>query len=105
MTSDINLFDNIIPNKGETFDLLLSHKNIKIVRIVSSEQLDDKIYAQEEDEWVVIIEGTALLEIEGKQKPLSKGDSLFIPAQTPHRVLETSKGTIWLAVHIATFSS
>jgi cupin 2 domain-containing protein len=96
----LNLFDTNIPKIGEQFDTLLEHKNIKIVRIVSSDTLESELYCQDEDEWVVVIEGSATIEIEKQTQPLHKGDSLFIPANTAHRVLQTQHGTIWLAVHV-----
>ncbi len=96
----LNLFDTHIPNNGEQFDTLLEHKNIKIVRIVSSDTLEINEYSQSEDEWVVLIEGSAVLELNTQRYRLNKGESFFIPAYTVHRVLETQEGTIWLAVHI-----
>jgi len=96
----MNLFDYTIPEKDETFDTLLSHKNIKIMRIVSSDQTEKKVYCQAEDEWVIILQGEANLVVNDKKRHLSKGDSLFIPAQTSHRILTTKSGTLWLAVHI-----
>jgi cupin 2 domain-containing protein len=70
------------------------------VRIISSDQLEKKEYCQEEDEWVVILEGSALLLIKGEEKRVDKGECLFIPAHTRHSVVKTEKGTLWLAVHI-----
>ena len=96
----MNIYDYIVPKKGEEFTTLLEHKNIKILRIVSSQNLEIKEYIQKEDEWVLLLEGAALLEIKGEQKELKKGEALFIPANTPHKVLQTQKGTLWLAVHI-----
>ena len=96
----MNFYDYTTPKIGETFDTLLSHKNIKIIRIVSSDQVEEKVYCQAEDEWVIILEGEATLVVDGKKKYLEKGDSLFIPAHTSHRVLSTKNGTLWLAVHI-----
>lgn len=97
----MNLFDYVVPEKDEEFTTLLEHKNIKIMRIVSSEQIDPKTYIQDEDEWVVVLKGEAKMWIGGKTKLLRKGESLFIPAKTPHKVLKTQKGTLWLAVHIS----
>ena len=31
---------------------------------------------------------------------LTSGDHLFLPAQTPHTVLQVSDGALWLAVHL-----
>ena len=95
-----NLYDYTVPESGESFTKLLDTAKAKIVRIVSSDTPPDTLYVQEEDEWVVLLEGEATLEIEGKAKVLQRGDMLFIPAQTPHRVLSTRHGTLWLAVHL-----
>jgi cupin 2 domain-containing protein len=96
----MNLFDYKIPENNETFDILLEHKNIRIVRIVSSDRLKENRYCQEEDEWVVLLEGSATLLVNGEEKHLNRGDTLFIPARTPHSILNTANGTLWLAVHI-----
>ena len=96
----MNLFDYISPQKGETFTPLLEHKNIKITRIVSSSRIEPSEYIQDEDEWLILLEGKATLMIKNKEKNLSKGETLFIPAKVPHRVLKTNHGTVWLTVHI-----
>ena len=96
----MNIYDYITPKSAETFTTLLEHKNIKINRIVSSNHLDEKEYIQEEDEWLVLLEGQATLLLNNEKKTLIKGDTLFIPSKTPHRVLHTQSGTVWLTVHI-----
>ena len=96
----MNIYDYITPRIGETFTTLLQHKNIKINRIVSSDDLDETEYIQEEDEWLVVLEGKATLLLKDEKKTLIKGESLFIPSKTPHRVVRTQNGTIWLTVHI-----
>ena len=96
----MNLYDFTTPEKGELFDTLLEDKNIKIVRIVSSGKPETKEYCQEEDEWVIVLEGSAILLLSDREIDLKKGDSVFIPSKTKHKVLHTSKGTLWLAVHI-----
>jgi len=97
---NINIFDYITPKNSETFTTLLEHKNIQIKRIVSSDKIEPIEYIQEEDEWVVLIEGEATLLIANEEKVLQKGDTLFIPAKTPHKILKTKSGTLWLAIHI-----
>ena len=88
--------------EGEQFDQLLLHPNVTIERIVSSGQVKPQTFNQPQDEWVVLLQGEAQLEMAGKALSLTKGDYLFIPARTPHRVLATSEHPqcIWLAVHI-----
>jgi len=96
----MNIFDTITPKHGETFITLLEHKNIKINRIVSSSNIKPVEYIQEEDEWLVLLEGEATLLINNEEKVLIKGETLFIPANVPHTVLKTKSSTIWLTVHI-----
>jgi cupin 2 domain-containing protein len=96
----MNLFDTIIPKTGEIFTTLLEHKNIKINRIVSSANVEPIEYMQEEDEWIVVLGGKATLLIRNKEVILLKGDTFFISANTPHKVLKTENGTVWLTVHI-----
>jgi cupin 2 domain-containing protein len=95
-----NIYDYTIPDMGEEFTTLLKHKNIQINNIVSSDKLEDKLYIQDEDEWLVLIKGKATLLLDGETKILEDGDTLFIPAKTPHKILSTIKGTLWLTVHI-----
>ena len=96
----MNIYEYLTPQNGETFTTLLEHKNIKINRIVSSNNLDETEYIQEEDEWLAVLEGQATLLLNDEKKTLIKGDTLFIPSKTSHRVLSTQSGTVWLTVHI-----
>lgn len=96
----MNIYDYTTPNSGETLTTLLSHKNIKINQIVSSDNLTVYEYIQEEDEWLVLIEGEAILLIDSERKELVKGDTLFIPANTPHEIVQIEQGTLWITVHI-----
>lgn len=95
-----NIYDYIPPMSGEEFNTLLSHKNIKIIQIVSSNNLEPTEYIQDEDEWVVLLKGSAKLIIDNQDIELKSGDYLFIPAHTPHTLLSVEDGTLWLAVHI-----
>lgn len=96
-----NFFEDIKPPaKGERFDVLLAHKNLVIERIVSSSDISPTQYVQAQDEWVLLMQGGAVLEVAGEQHSLSVGDHVFIPAGVPHTVLKTEQGTVWLAVHL-----
>ena len=90
------------PERGERFDALLKCRNVTIERIVSSSRPEPRAYDQEQDEWVMLMQGNARLELDGQEVPLSAGDSLFIPARKPHRVVWQSEtpACLWLAVHI-----
>jgi len=87
---------------GETFDDLWRQGHLRIERILSSAQPEPVLYLQEQDEWVLLLEGQALLEVNGERINLVAGDYLLIPARTPHRVLATHPDPrcLWLAVHL-----
>ena len=96
-----NLYDNATaPEQGERFEPLLQHKNLFIERIVSSALTNPTEFVQEQDEWVLLVQGTAVLDIGGAAKSLKAGDYVFLPARTPHTVKEVSAGALWLAVHL-----
>lgn len=96
-----NLFDDAVaPAEGERFDTLLQHRNLVVERIVSSNSTTPTAYAQSQDEWVILVRGTATLEINGELKSLEAGDFVFLAAGTPHCVTQTSEGALWLAVHL-----
>ena len=90
----------------EVVESLVEAKNVRIERIVSNGQAtpDGYWYDQEQDEWVLLLSGSAGLLMEGEDGPriLGPGDYLMIPAHCRHRVAWTDPGerTIWLAVHM-----
>ena len=96
----MNIYDYTLPKTGETFTTLLEHKNIKINRITSSKTVEPIEYIQEEDEWLVLLQGKATLLMQGTEVVLTGGETLFIPGKTPHSVIQTDDNTLWLAVHI-----
>ena len=75
-----NIFrDATYSDKAETVSELLARPNLRIERITSSGQISDDWYDQDEDEWVILLTGTALLQIDGEKEParLTAGDYLF----------------------------
>jgi len=97
-----NLYqDAALPAEGERFDVLLAHRGLTIERILSTSKIASQRYVQEQDEWVVLLQGDALLDVDGKPVPLKAGDYLFLPSRTPHTVLRVSDGAMWLAIHLA----
>jgi len=98
-----NLFANLpSPTTGEVFEQLLRCRNLRIERIVSSPMPEPTLYDQPQDEWVLLLQGNASLELAGHRIDLTAGDHLFIPARSPHRVVATSgePRCLWLAVHL-----
>jgi cupin 2 domain-containing protein len=96
-----NLYEDALPPAtGERFDTLLSHQGLVIERIVSTSRIVSQEYVQEQDEWVLLLQGEARLDVAGRTVPLRAGDYLFLPSRTPHTVLQVSDGSLWLAVHL-----
>src|SRR5688572_30720035 len=74
------------PEQGEQFDELVRLGGTMIEEITSSASPDTGPSEQEQDEWVVLLTGTAELEVEGESVTLGAGDWIVLPARTPHRV-------------------
>lgn len=90
-----------LPIEEELLETMFENKTVRIERIVSTGQETDGWYDQEEDEYIVLVEGSAKLEYEdGSTVELKRGDSLLIPAHQVHRVAYTSEdpACIWLCV-------
>ena len=100
-----NLFD--LPENlsaEECFEPLVQGDRLRIERIISTGQITpvDQWYDQNQDEWVVLLQGEAELTYgDGSSQTLQAGDYVWIPAHDRHRVTYTSSDPpcIWLAVH------
>ncbi|CAO3446913.1 hypothetical protein [Azospirillum argentinense] len=82
-----------------------SSGTVRIERILSTGQASPAgfWYDQDWDEFVLIVQGAARLQLEGEaERALGPGDWLMIPARRRHRVAWTdpTATTVWLAVHI-----
>ncbi|MPW29336.1 cupin domain-containing protein [Agarivorans sp. B2Z047] len=99
-----NLFAKLPRDKSqEHFSDLLQADGLRVERIVSYGQASPEQgwYDQEENEWVSVLEGSAVIEFDnGQRVVLGKGDYLNIPAHQKHRVAETAENvaTIWLVI-------
>jgi len=87
----------------EFSETLLSTESLLIERILSRGHVSPKgsWYDQEEDEWVLLLQGNATLVFEdGSSLMLRGGDSVFLPAHRRHRVDYTSSDPccVWLAI-------
>ncbi|MCH2204741.1 MAG: cupin domain-containing protein [Lentisphaerales bacterium] len=86
----------------ESFKELLNTGNFKIERIVSKghKSPDGFWYDQNENEWVLLTQGTAEIEFEDETVNLKRGDYVLIVKHRKHRVISTSRTpeAIWLAV-------
>ncbi len=95
--SNLNRLNEPIEN-SEIFATLFENDSIKIESIQSWLKTPGETYDQDQEEWVILLEGEAVLEIDNRILNLQRGDYFFIPKHTPHRVLSTSKNALWLAV-------
>ena len=102
----MNLFQDIptaLPE--ELIEVLAASDNVRIERIVSRGHTTPPgdWYDQPENEWVVLLSGSARLRIENQTEELElqAGDSYLLPAHLKHRVEWTAPDTesVWLAVH------
>ncbi len=101
-----NIFADIPDTvSAEVFETVLEHPAFRLERIVSTGQStpEGEWYDQEDDEWVLLLAGSAGLFFEGEKGPriMKPGDYVLIPAHTRHRVVRTDEGqaTVWLALH------
>ena len=98
----VNLYDlPSVPAGGEAETILCERGGVSVRRIVSN-LARTEWYDQEEDEWLVLLEGRAELETEDGTVSLAKGDTLLLRAHCRHRVVSTSENALWLTVHIVT---
>ncbi|WP_039852776.1 cupin domain-containing protein [Magnetospirillum fulvum] len=108
MPTCANLFDEISPAATEEeVTPLLSRPGLRIERIVSTGQASPPgfWYDQDQEEWVMVVSGAALLRLAEEAEPrrMGAGDYLLIPAHCRHRVDWTDPmvPTVWLALHFA----
>lgn len=100
-----NILDSIPKDlSNEVFEDLVSSDKIKIERIISKGHTSPDFgwYDQEQNEWVIVIAGSAVIGFDDKPSAtLKAGDYLNIPAHQKHKVAWTDPNveTIWLAVH------
>ena len=99
-----NVFKDLPQDQDrEVFTEMLRTDQLRVERIVSSGQSSPEQgwYDQAENEWVLVLSGSATLEIDKKGAVhMTAGDYLHIPAHHKHRVTHTSTDevTIWLAI-------
>lgn len=100
-----NLYENVPPRgPEELFEELLQGRSFRVERIVSQGHASphNEWYDQDQPEWVLLLVGEAVLEVEGREAiALGPGDYLCLPAHCRHRVASTAsdRPTVWLAIH------
>ena len=86
------------PARGESTLPVATATGFTVEQILSGRLDAPHDYDQDHDEWVIVLEGHATLEVDGATHDLSAGDWWLLPAHTPHRLVRTEPGTSWLAV-------
>jgi cupin 2 domain-containing protein len=106
MITKKDLFSDISDDlKDELIETILQTSNFRIERIVSHGHcsMDGSWYDQCDNEWVIILKGSAVLRFENQSQliRMNPGDYLHIEKHIKHRVEWTNpeQETIWLAVH------
>ena len=98
-----NLFAQTASTSGEEMiQSLLDGKSFRLESIHSYGQPTPEgfWYDQADEEWVLLVRGSARLEFEGEgMLHLNSGDYLLIPVHCRHRVSEVSHDAIWMALH------
>jgi cupin 2 domain-containing protein len=87
------------PEEGELSEQIGQVGGVTVVQILSGPLETPVKYDQDHDEWVVLLSGSALLEVGTERLRLEGGDWLFLPAHLPHRLIHTSHGANWLALN------
>ncbi len=87
------------PSVGERNEEIARLSGAVVEHILSGSLPSPLDYDQDHDEWVVLLNGGAVLEVGGERLDLVAGDWLFLPAHVTHRLIETLPETSWLAVH------
>ena len=111
-SSQINLFTEINDQIVEEISTVLMQRDnppqVKIKRIISPKGYcshEGSWYDQNEDEFVLVLQGKAGLRFEDRSDhiiELERGDFITIPAHEKHRVEWTGKDeqTVWLCVFL-----
>ncbi len=100
-----NILKNIPGNiPEELIETIAENENVRIERIISNGHASPPgfWYDQDQNEYVLLLKGSAALLFEGETDVLvmKPGDYIDIPAHMRHRVewTATDKKTIWLTV-------
>ena len=86
--------------EDEIVDILKENENVRIERIISAGQVSDWMI-QENKEYVLLLQGIAIIEFNDKKVEMKAGDTLFIEKLERHRVSYTSENPccIWFCIH------
>lgn len=94
-----NLFDHIrFSYLEEVEEGIFENEKVRALRTMSLNQVTD-FMIQEEDEFVILMDGFASIETESEIVRMKKGDFLFIPKGLRHRVIDQDKA-LWFCLFV-----
>jgi uncharacterized cupin superfamily protein len=94
------LASSCAPLTGEAERTLAATGRVVVKQVLSGQLAGPVDYRQDEDEWALVVEGSAVLQVAGSQLELRVGDWVWLPAGIAHRLVRTEPGTSWVTVHI-----
>ena len=107
-----NLFGSPLPALGEESERVLQSGESWCLKLIVSNQFkspDGFWYDQDEDEWLLLLKGSARLRLENPEQiiDLSAGDHLYLPSRRRHRIERTDPqpGTVWIALYWSSIPS
>lgn len=87
------------PARGERHVTLVAAGEVVVEEILSGDvDTPVEFRCDDESEWVVVLEGRAVLSASGSARELLPGDWVELPAGLVHRLEHVEPGTRWLAV-------
>lgn len=87
------------PSAGEKNEEIARLSGAVVQHILSGALASPLDYDQDHDEWVVVLNGGAVLEVGDERLDLIAGDWVLLRAHMTHRLIDTLPETSWLAVH------
>ncbi len=88
------------PASGERVEPIVAVRRLVVEQILSAPSAVPHDYLSDDDEFVVVVAGAAVLDVAGERLELGAGDWALLPAGVPHTVVETAEATSWLAVRL-----
>lgn len=86
----------------EKTEVLFENNKIRVEKILSYGNASPRgfWYDQDEDEWVSLVKGRAVIAFDDGEVCLAAGENMYIPAHKKHRVSGTSADAEWLCVFV-----
>lgn len=94
-----NLLNNLKFSKEEEVEeKVYEDEKVRVLRTMSLDQVTERM-VQDEDEFVILMEGFASIETEEKIVRMKKGDFLFIEKGLRHRVIDQDRA-LWFCLFV-----